>query len=141
MLQKVRIKNQKGFTLIELMIVIAIIGILAAIAIPNFISYRNKAYCSAAESDAHSISAALADYFAIPAHTTLPALVAGTNFKWTAGSSTVTLSGPTGAKNTGTVGGVVNAIVITVTDTSGRCPVDYTTTQPDWSGSVFTKTM
>ena len=70
-------RNQKGFTLIELMIVIAIIGILAAIAIPNFIEYRNKSFCSRAESDANSIASALADYFAIPTHTTLPTLGTG----------------------------------------------------------------
>ncbi len=48
MFTKMMRKNE-GFTLIELMIVIAIIGILAAIAIPQFSAYRTRSYNAAAE--------------------------------------------------------------------------------------------
>ena len=130
--------NKKGFTLIELMIVIAIIGILAAVAIPNFISYRDKAYCSAAEQDAKSIAAAIADYFAIPSHTQLipqllylqeiggpgfnggPALMMGSstsspNFSPLSGLNIATIMAPASSTN----------IRITVKDGSQRCPEDY----------------
>ena len=136
MLQKLRGNNSKGFTLIELMIVIAIIGILAAIAIPNFIAYRNKAFCSAAESDGANIAAALSDYFAVPNRITLPDPNPETPA--TAGLG-MSLSG----SNTATIGGNLQAITISVTDVSGRCPTDYQQSQsPQWNmANVFTQGM
>ena len=58
-----KMKNQKGFTLIELMIVIAIIGILAAIAIPQFSAYRKRSYNAAAQSDLKNFTTAQEAYF------------------------------------------------------------------------------
>jgi len=64
MLSKLNAKrDEKGFTLIELMIVIAIIGILAAIAIPQFNSYRKRAYNGSALSDVKNTATAEEAYY------------------------------------------------------------------------------
>ena len=55
-------RNRKGFTLIELMVVIAIIIILAAIAIPNYINMTRRAQVSRASSDAAVLGTALECY-------------------------------------------------------------------------------
>ena len=115
MLQKLR-GNSEGFTLIELMIVIAIIGILAAIAIPNFIAYRDKAFCSRAEADGQNVLAALASYFSEPNNTQMPSvpdLKAAESLTLNAGNE-ATLT------EVGTVADPVYQVE--VTDGSSRCP-------------------
>jgi type IV pilus assembly protein PilA len=116
-------QQSKGFSLIELMVIVAIIGLLAAIAIPNYIKYRDKGYCSQAETDANNVSRVLSSYFAVPTHEDLPDI----------SDLGVTPNNPveiTGDPNT--------EIVITVTDDSGRCPDDYQNSHDGWDAATNT---
>ena len=56
--------NAKGFSLLELLVVVAIIGLLAAIAIPQFLSYRARAVDSQMKSDLKNAALAMDSYFA-----------------------------------------------------------------------------
>ena len=71
-------RGQKGFTLIELMIVIAIIGILAAIAIPQFQKYRARGYMASMKADGKNAHTAVNTYLVdYPGATPPPETVTG----------------------------------------------------------------
>ena len=93
-------------------IVVTTLGILAAIAIPNFVAYRNKAFCSKVESAANNTVAAMNDYYSDPNNTGLPTLNELADVAGYSPIENVTID----------ISGTEYDPVITVFDNSEKCP-------------------
>ena len=100
------LRSDKGFTLIELMIVVAIIGILAAIAIPNFLQYQSRARQAEARTNLGGIfvaeTAYLADNGRYGSFLETGFTLAGVSNRYTYRSPTSGGSGPSAAATQGT---------------------------------------
>lgn len=98
------LRNQKGFTLIELVIVIVIIGILAAVAVPVYNNLFSEAETAAVEATDSSIQSALsiaiAEQDGSPTVTELTNFIRGTDVSANSGVLETTINGTTYTANT-----------------------------------------
>ncbi len=158
----VRLLKKKGFTLIELMIVVAIIGILAAIAIPNFVRFQARSKQSEAKTNLKALFTAQKSYYGekdkyetdgsligfAPEQGNRYMYVIGGGNTWTRPGTTTTTYGIIGADTTRIAGAVSGASQgmpggFTAAGVSGTCPscefggsaasnIDSDTRQDEW---------
>ncbi|MFP8967874.1 pilin [Pokkaliibacter sp. CJK22405] len=106
------VSAQKGFTLIELMIVVAIIGILAAIAIPQYQDYVARTQVSRAYSELSSLKTGIDERLLSGTATTNPDDVGWTDSTLFANDPAVNVNGTGAGTITGTLNGEVSSNII-----------------------------
>ena len=135
-MNKMKTSAQKGFTLIELMIVVAIIGILAAVAIPAYQDYTAKAQVSEAVNLLGGAKTDIVDKFDQDQTCTAPTVQAG---KYVA---TIAATGTTGATGTCTLVATLKTTGVASVISGGTLTMVYTpsaTAQWTYSSSLNTK--
>ena len=134
--EKLKTKEKKLFRkLFKLFAVFILLPIIIYYALPDMTRHPPKSYCSYVESDARSIAAALADYFANPSHTTLPTINGESKYL------DYTLSSYNGKdKNIAWVSGdPFGTITIVVKDVGGKCLNPYQDEFSKWDSGKYTK--
>lgn len=125
-----RLKNQKGFTIVELLIVIVVIGILATLVIITFTGIQQKARNTKRQTDINAINSHMEAFFAQNAY--YPTLAHANDGTWRStnmkGLDPEALKDPKGSASTLVASPAANSYAYAVTDDAGAsCASDETT--------------